>query len=267
MAPAPRRPDALRMRTASRLAVAGALGIVCVVLLAGGALALASTVFRHTDHRSRIARGTVTRVVVAADNGDVALRSGPAGRATVAESRHFWWHKPKLRVALRDGVLTVRVDCGGFGPGCADDLRVTVPRGLAHASVAVDSGDVEMTGVDARRVDALTGSGDLDADGLAGTVRLQTDSGDVTARALRGDTVAAGTDSGDVDVAVLTAPRSLSASTDSGDVDLDVPAERYRVDADAGSGDVTVDGVLRDDTAARRIDAHSDSGDVAVIGR
>ena len=66
---------------------------------------------------------------------------------------------------------------------------------------------------------------------------------------------------------LLVAPQLLSAHTDSGDVDLDVPAERYRVDADADSGDVNLEGLLRDDRAARHIDARSDSGDVTVRGR
>jgi hypothetical protein len=82
------------------------------------------------DHRSHVVRGTVSRVVVAADNGDVALRSGPVGRVTVAESRHYWWRKPKRELTLRDGVLSVGVDCGGFGPGCSNDLGITVPRGV-----------------------------------------------------------------------------------------------------------------------------------------
>ena len=255
------------MATTSRFALATALGLVCLALLAGGALALASTVFRHTDHRSHVVRGTVSRVVVGADNGDVAVRSGPAGRVTVAESRHYLWRKPKLELTLRNGVLTVGVDCGGFDPGCSNDLGITVPRGVGQASVAVDSGDVELTGLDARRVDATSDSGDVDADDLSGTLSLETDSGDVSGRGLRGDRVEASTDSGDVDLGLLSAPLKLSAQTDSGDVDVDVPSDRYRVDADTDSGDVSVDGVLRDDTAARSIDVSTDSGDVNVRGR
>jgi hypothetical protein len=211
-------PDPPGRATASRFALATALGLVCLALLAAGALGLGSRVFRHTDHRSHVVRGTVARVVVAADSGDVALRSGPAGRVTVAESRHYWWRKPKLELTLRDGVLTVGVDCRGFHPGCSNDLGITVPRGVGQASIVVNSGDVAVTGLDARRVDAISDSGDVDADDLAGALRLETDSGDVTARGLRGDRVTASTDSGDVDLALLAAPRALSARTESGDV-------------------------------------------------
>jgi hypothetical protein len=273
------------MRTAPRLALAAAIGVASVVLLAAGALALAGTVFGHTERRSHVLRGAVTRVVVEGTSGDVALRSGPAGRVTVAEKRHFWLHKPKLDLALRAGVLTVRVRCGHFGPGCSDDLRIAAPPGIGRASVDVDSGDVSLSAVDAGLVVARTdsgdvsvhgapgavdlraGSGDLEADDVAGAARLETDSGDVTGRRLRGDRVSASADSGDVDVALLAAPRALTARADSGDVDVEVPADRYRIDADADSGDVRLDGLLRDDRSARRIDAHADSGDVTVRGR
>jgi hypothetical protein len=254
------------MRTAPRIALGTVLGVVCLALLAGGALALASTAFTRTDRRSHVLRGTVSRVVVEGDRSDVALRSGPPGRVTVAEERHFWLRKPKLDLALRDGVLTARVDCGSFAPGCSEDLKLTVPSEVARTSVRADSGDVSVHGARGA-VDLRADSGDVDAEDISGVVRLQADSGDVTAHGVRADTVDARADSGDVDLALVAVPRAVSASADSGDVDLDVPAGRYRVDTGADSGDVNVEGVLRDDTAPNSIDAHADSGDVTVRGR
>jgi hypothetical protein len=254
------------MRTTSRLALGTVLAAVCLLLLAGGALALASTVFTRSDDRSHVLRGSVTRVVVEGDSGDVVLRSGPAGRVTVAETRHFWLRKPKLHFTLRDGVVTAKVDCGSFGPGCSDDLRLTVPPEVARTSVSADSGDVHVSGMRGA-VDLSADSGDVEAEDLAGDVHLNSDSGDITAHGLRAGSVDANADSGDIDLALVTTPRALSASADSGDVDLDVPAGRYRVDAGADSGDVDVTGVLRDDAAPNAIDAQADSGDVTVRGR
>jgi hypothetical protein len=255
------------MRTASRFALASALGVLCIGLFAAGALAIASAVGRHTNHRSHVLRGAVERVAVEGDSGDVTLRSGAAGRVTVDEKRHYWMRRPKLELALRDGVLTVRVDCGSFGPGCSDDLAITAPADVARASVAVDSGDVSLSAFTAGEIDVRADSGDIDAADLAGTVHLESDSGHIKATGLRADTVTASADSGDVAVTLLTAPQVLAAHADSGDVDVAVPTDRYRVDADADSGDVNVKGVLRDDTAARRITASADSGDVTVHGR
>src|SRR4051794_36464806 len=254
------------MRTGSRFALAAALGLVCVVLFAGGALALASAAFTRTDHRSRGLDGDVARVVVATGSGDVTLRPGGAGRVTVNETRHFWLRKPKLDVALRDGVLAIRVDCGRFGPGCSDDLDLTVPPGVERTSVDADSGDVSVSGMRGT-VDLRADSGDVDAADITGTLTLSADSGDVSASGVRADDVKASADSGDVDLALVAPPRRASASADSGDVSVDVPAGRYHVVADADSGDVSVEGLLRDDTAASNIDAHADSGDVSVRGR
>jgi DUF4097 and DUF4098 domain-containing protein YvlB len=272
------------MRSPLRPVLAVLLGLVSVALLASGALALGSTLFDRTQSRSHVMRGAVSRVVVDGGRGDVVLRSGAAGRATVRERRHFWLRKPKLTLSLGDGVLSVRVDCGSFGPDCSDDLEITAPPGVARTDVEVDSGDVTLTAFDSRRIAASADSGDVTVHGARATIALradsgdvtaedvtgpailETDSGDVTARGLTGPSVAANSDSGDVGLALSATPRLVSAATDSGDVDVDVPAERYRVDAGADSGDVRLDGVLRDDLAARRIDAHSDSGDVTVRG-
>jgi Putative adhesin len=254
------------MSTASRFVLAGVIAVACVVLFAGGALTLANTAFTRTDHRSRVLRGDVARVVVATGSGDVTLRSGATGRVTVAERRRFWLRKPKVDVALRDGVLAIRVHCGHFGPSCSDDLDVTVPAGVGRTSVDADSGAVSVSGMRGA-VDLRADSGDVEAEDIVGALTLSADSGDVRAREVRAETVSASADSGDVDVTLLAPARAVSASANSGDVTVDVPAGRYRVDAGADSGDVSVDGLLRDDSAARHIGAHADSGDVTVRGR
>jgi Fe2+ transport system protein FeoA len=236
------------MRSAPRLALGVAIGVASVALLAAGVLAVVSTVFRHTERSSHVLRGDVSSVVVEVASGDVALRSGPAGRVTVAEKRRYWLRKPKLELSLARGVLTVRVECSWFGPDCSDDLRITAPPGVDAAVVDVDSGDVSLRAFDAGRVVARTDSGDVSVRSAPGALDVRADSGDVA-------------------VALLVAPRALSAHTDPGDVDLDVPSDRYRVVADADSGDVSLDGLLRDDRAVRHIDARSDSGDVTVRGR
>jgi Toastrack DUF4097 len=184
------------MGSASRIALGTALAVACVALLGGGALALASTVFTRTDHHSRVIRGDVSRVVVETRTGDVTLRPGDAGRVTVAETRRFWLRKPRLDVALRDGVLAIKVDCGSFGPACSDDLDVIVPAGVGRTRVSADSGDVDVTGMRGT-IDLSADSGDIDADAITGDITMRAGSGDVTAGAVRADTVSASADSGD----------------------------------------------------------------------
>jgi hypothetical protein len=90
------------------------------------------------DHRSHVVRGTVSRVVVAADNGDVALRSGPVGRVTVAESRHYWWRKPKRELTLRDGVLSVGVAAAASVRGARTTSASPCRAASGQARIVVD---------------------------------------------------------------------------------------------------------------------------------
>ena len=176
------------MRSPLRPVLAVLLGLVSVALLASGALALGSALFDRTETRSHVLRGAVSRVVVDGASGDVVLSSGPAGLATVRERRHFWLRAPKLALSLRDGVLSVRVHCGSFGPDCSDDLEITAPPGVARTDVDVDSGDVTLSAFDSRRISASADSGDVRLDGVfrddlaARRIDAHSDSGDVTVR-------------------------------------------------------------------------------------
>jgi len=48
---------------------------------------------------------------------------------------------------------------------------------------------------------------------------------------------------------------------------ITVPEGEYRIDTATDAGDVTLDGVLRNDRAVRRIVAETRAGDVTVRGR
>ena len=240
------RPKRDRSPLRRGLVVVVVVASVAVVVAAG--LTVASLALSRTEHRTHVLRGTVSRVAVVGDSGDVRLRSATAPDVEVRETRRYWLGKPKLRLSLRAGMLVAAVRCPRFAPRCADDLEVTVPAGVREASVDVDSGDVEVSGLDAR------------------TVTAHSDSGDISGERLRSATVAGTSDSGDVRLALDATPRTVKARTDSGDVEVTVPTGRYRIDAKTDSGDVNLDRVVRDDRAANRIDASSDSGDVAVRG-
>jgi hypothetical protein len=254
------------------------------IAVAFGVLAFADG-FADTERRTHDVRASVSRVVVQGSSGDVDVRPSADGRVTVRETRRSLWREPEFHMSARDGVLLVSVDCPSASPGCSDDLDIAVPRSLDSVQVEVDSGDVSLGSLRARRTVAHSDSGDVEVRGHAGpldlaadsgdvlaedvrgAVRMAADSGDVTGRGLRGERVTGTADSGDVSIAVLAAPRALAVSADSGDVEVDVPSGRYRVAAEADSGDVEVERLLRDDLAPRRIDARADSGDVVVRGR
>jgi DUF4097 and DUF4098 domain-containing protein YvlB len=222
------------------------------LVLAGvcGVAVGASEAFKHdTTQTATIARH-IERVVVHADAGDVHLMGTDAPRVTVREQLQWLMSRPRVRMALRRGTLTVSGSCPNSGPvnRCKADLLLAIPF---DAKVIVRSN-----------------SGDVIADRLAGHLELSTDTGDVVGRDLNPAVARATTNAGNVDLAFTIEPVTVAASSEAGDVLVTVPAGgEYRVDATTDAGDVTVEGLVRNDRSRRSISARANAGDVTVRGR
>jgi hypothetical protein len=173
--------------------------VLAVLMCAVSGFGLAGLAFGHAEERSRTVTGPVTRVVVDGAVGDVALMAASVPDVTIHERRRYGWRKPHLRVDLRDGELHVRVRCRSWSGRCADDLDIVVPRGVRAATVASDSGDVSLAGLTGDAFVASTGSGDIRAHRITGSLTLRSHSGDVEAGEVAGR-VQTHSDSGDVRV-------------------------------------------------------------------
>ncbi len=242
----------------------GAVLALLVVLVAGG-LAAANLVFDHANVERHTVAQAVREIVVRSDSGDVTLVRGR--RIAVRETQHYVFEKPMLELDVDAGVLTLDSRCDATSLiTCYADLRVTVPPGV-RVRVKADSGDVDVRRVDVREARLNSDSGDLRLElvGRQRLVRAHSDSGDVDLAATQARDVDAQSDSGDV-VVVGAHPRRILAASDSGDVTVVVPAGAYAVDAQTDSGDVKIDGISRNDGAARSIEAQTDSGDVTLRG-
>jgi DUF4097 and DUF4098 domain-containing protein YvlB len=162
---------------------------------------------------------------------------------------------PDLRVDTFAGAVTVRAGSGGEirvvatkrAPRTSDPERIEIqmveqgnglvvraqnPRRLSNAAV-----NFEITAPPGTRLDAHSGSGSVQVNGLEGGVRVDTGSGSVTLRDLKGD-VDAHTGSG-----------SMEASKVEGSLVLDT-----------GSGRVTIEDMVGDSKA------HTGSGGIDVYG-
>jgi Putative adhesin len=224
--------------------------LVGAVLLALCVVAFAATEAATKDQTTtRTISGRVERVLIHADAGDVRLVGSTGSQVTVRTERRWLWRKPTVRATRRGELLELRGDCphGTFMDRCSADFEVEVPFAV----------DVQVDG----------DAGDLKIDDIAGNLRMKTNAGDISGSGLQPATVRAHTDAGDIDLAFDTSPALVDAFSDAGDVALTVPAGEYHIDTAAGSGDVTLDGVLRNDRAVRRIVAETKAGDVSVRGR
>ena len=220
---------------------------LALTLLTGVAVGATEALTKRAADTRTLMR-SVDEVVVRADAGDVRLVAARADRVTLVSHRRWLWRKPTVRTRLTGSSLEVRAECPTVGllDRCAADLELRVPFDT----------DVVVRG----------GSGDINADGLAGHVQLRTDAGNIVAGNLVPVTLLAATKAGTIDLAFATSPVSVGANSDAGDVTVAVPAGEYRVDTATEAGDVRVEGVLRNDRSFRRIDARTRAGSVTVRG-
>ncbi|WP_285782959.1 DUF4097 family beta strand repeat-containing protein [Microbispora sp. NBRC 16548] len=173
------------------------------------------------------------------DSGDVVVNESDRSGVHVTETLHWRGDKPANGHSVDGDTLTLAYKCGN----CSVDYKVEVPRGLT-VKIHTGSGDVtlrDLTG----QVNASTGSGDVDARGLAATqVNTRTGSGDITLR-------------------FSAVPTDVQAVTGSGDGRLWVPDGVYNVNASTGSGDRKVE-VAHDASAPHTITIRTGSGDAEV---
>jgi hypothetical protein len=190
--------------------------LAAVLICAISGFGLVGLAFGHSEEHNHTITGHIDGVVVEGASGDVSLMAASVEDVTIHERRRYGWREPRVRVDLRDGVLHVRVRCGSFSGGCADDLDIVVPHGVRTAAVRSGSGDISLAGLTGDVFTATTDSGKVRANRITGAVRLRSDSGDIQAGDISG-AVAMHTDSGDVDGHGLTAT-ATRASSNSGDV-------------------------------------------------
>ncbi|WP_182897546.1 DUF4097 family beta strand repeat-containing protein [Microbispora sp. H10830] len=173
------------------------------------------------------------------DSGDVVVNESDRSGVHVTETLHWRGDKPANGHSVDGDTLTLAYKCGS----CSVDYEVEVPRGLT--------------------VKIHTGSGDVTLRDLTGQVNASTGSGDVDARGLAAKQVNTRTGSGDITLRFSAVPTDVQAVTGSGDGRLWVPDGVYNVNASTGSGDRKVE-VAHDASAPHTITIRTGSGDAEV---
>jgi len=164
---------------------------------------------------------------------------------------------------------------GGRGLALYADLVVEIPRGSSgtfknlvgdiqgegvEGTLTFDSGSGDIALRDfSGDVTADTGSGDVNATSGRGAFKCDTGSGDCVLKSFTGARLSLDTGSGDISVTDSTA-RVVSADTGSGSILLQVE-DAEEVDTDTGSGDVNLD---LGGSKLGRVNADTGSGDVVV---
>jgi hypothetical protein len=258
---------ALAARPLRRLLAAAAVLLALPLLLA-----VVNLAWRSSRFDTLVFPGSVKRLVIDVDAGDVVL--GAAGRddVLVLRTRQYSLLAPEVRAGVQGDVLRLRARCSVLSVGCAVGHRIFLPPGVPVA-IHTGSGDVSVADLHAA-VEVRTASGDVAVTGVRAPVVVDTGAGDVTLADDRGPVVAtsrsggiacngiagrlaATTGSGHVLLDDISA--SLDVATGSGDVDgsgLHPPDARMRT----GSGDL----VVKFDAPATSIAARSSAGDITI---
>lgn len=239
-------------RRAAGTAAALAAGLTGMTVALGGCDSLSAATY-HEDRRYQLP-GTVLGLSLRVDVADVEIVGSDTTTINVHERLSWSRERKPTATHHREGdTLMLGYTCPrGVVIGidvCSVDYRIEMPRALA-ARIRADKGDI--------RVRAL-----------AGSLRITTDVGDITATDLRGGDVSLSSDTGDIRIGYRAdrVPDSITATTDVGDIRITVPATvgyaiNSRTDLDDRRPDVT--GLRIDSSSPHRISVATGQGDIRL---
>jgi hypothetical protein len=217
------------------------------VVLVGAAGLIWWAASRETRTTTYAVRGSLEAITLDLGQADVTV-VGAGGESSVGV-RHVdefaFGRPPETTRRVVDGELRLRSRCPDaiLNP-CSSSYRVSVPDNIP--------------------LTVLTSSGDVRFDGVRGSVRVQTGSGDVLVESYCGFALNARADMGNVRVTAACAPERLDLRSRAGDVRVLVPQGRYQVDADSDAGPPTIRGVVQVEDSPFQVVALSDTGAVVV---
>jgi hypothetical protein len=255
----PPSPDA-GLRTALRVLAVG----LSLLMVAWGAVTLASVLGRATEHRSATYAGI--RVL----DIDVGFESvqivGKAEATAVSMERSYTWSLSRPTIGnRRDGDVLSVTSSRRFtvGLGCSGRIRLVVPNDAevrAHGS----DGSLTLRELDGL-VDVSTSDASVNASRLTGPLTLRTSDGSVEATGLRSQQVDAVTSDGSVRLTFVVPPPGVTARTSDGSILVVVPADGTAYDVSATTSDGGRDvSVPTDPDSSHRMELTTSDGSIRV---
>jgi hypothetical protein len=219
---------------------------------------------------------------VSVDEGDVSAGPGPAGQLRVHGTLRYSLVRPQLSWQRSPSTIALHGRCRVPTGVCSFDYAVTVPAG-ARSEFSSGSGNVTASGL-AGTVTLSTASGDIQATRLSGRATISDHSGDITVTSLSGARVLIRNDSGnitgrgvssqqltaqdhsgDITVVFTKVPDLVRISNSSGNITLVFPPgpTAYRVSASTSSGQTSVN-VPQSLTSPHVVSVTDQSGDITI---
>lgn len=221
-----------------------ALAVALVVI---GGMALIGRLLERQETSSATFSEPIDGMSIDTDNGDIIIVAASVDETRVEWVATYSVRSPDPTASIEGGWLEIDAGCPGFSlpfvGGCRVDIRVTAPVGAA--------------------IEAASANGDVEIEGVIGSLAADTSNGDVIGRRLAARTVGATTSNGAISLSFIQAPDRVTADTSNGAITIEVPNVPFRIEADTDNGRLTLD-VVADPDAARVIEAASRNGDVTI---
>jgi hypothetical protein len=217
----------------------------------------------RVDEVTTIPVDVVRELDISNPNGRVEVVGGDVDEITVDSTVSHGLFETRYRVAVENGVLTIRSSCPFLTAWCGVDTRVVVPADLP-VRASSDNGRVILEDLSGP-VTASCNNGALDLTRLSGDLNVRSDNGEVDGSALRSQVVVASSQNGAVRLDFTEPPMDVTATSSNGQVDIVVPEDpaMYRVTVETANGGTDVK-VRTDPGSDRRITATSSNGSVEV---
>lgn len=194
--------------------------------------------------------------LVSADVNDVQVERQVSGTKIGGEVESGW--------QLKEGVLTLSLDCTGVAINCSAKYTVTIPRDIA-VTVENNKGLITATGFTAD-LSIKSGNSDVQLSDFSGAnLDLDGRDGEIEGNGISARSVTVTSRNGDVNLSLASAPDLVDVQTEDGNVHLSLPEAAYAVDTSTKKGEITVD-VVKKDTSDHVVNVNTGSGDI-VIGK
>lgn len=235
---------------------------VALIVIAWGALNVVMLLSLDSFQIQRSFSPAGAQLSVKLDSGDLTLTPSSGDQVDLTGIARYSLVRPTVAVAITEAGVTVTVTCPWFAIDCSADLTVAIPAGIA-VTASTDTGDITASDLD--DLSLQTDTGDLQVNGGAGLVHLDTDTGEITGTAMDATDVTASSDTGDVTLDFAQPPTDVSVQTDTGDVTVTLPAgaPAYAVSAHSSTGSSSID-VATDPTSRDDISISTDTGNIVV---
>jgi len=203
------------------------------------------------------------KVTVGVGNGDITVSPGNAKRAVLSGVVNYSLVRPVVKwERTTKGTFLVGPNCFWAGD-CGAELTLRVPA-TEDVVATSGSGNVNANNL-AGALNLNAGSGDIGLENLSGALVLIDGSGDIDGTFISAAKVNANDSSGDIDLSFNHAPKDVDITDGSGDITVAVPANvSYLVVANASSGSTNIR-VPTNPASHNVIHLSAASGDISVV--